>query len=159
MPQDHPDGTVPMQITGSDKKLPTDFQDQYVGMYLQPEFAAKEGTDKTFNAEGLDKNWGGYTHIDYAVAVGKIVYLTSGSFSIVSNVQAEYNDYFYGMARIQRIVGVATTDKANWGGLGGGAVSFPKPIVIEGPCTLRCLLHNRSDKAADLRLTVSGYEV
>jgi len=147
--------TITVSVTGTAQ---VNIYAQNVGIFLQPEWTAKEGTDKTFNAEGLNKTWGQYAAGDYSVGAGKIVYITSGSFSIVSNVQAEYNDYFYGLARIQRIVDATVTDKANWGGLGGGVVTFPKPIVFEGPCTLRYIIHNRSDKAADMWLTVAGYE-
>lgn len=160
MPQDHPDGTVPMQITGADKKLPIDHQDQNKGMYLQPEWAAKEGTDKNFTATVQNKTRDQYTYVTYQVPSGKTLYVTGVSFWIYSNAAADYDHFFYGSLVFKEGPwDEPGTHKGYGGGVGGGILPFTKPIEIVASEYATAMIYNRSNVAANLAVSFWGYEL
>ena len=129
---------------------------QSVGVYLQPEWAAKEGLDKTFFVSLGNKTFHQYGHADYAVPTGKTLYLTAMSFqSSASNAaDADKNQ----MAVIY-LFDTVSGNLGILGGNGGGAVVFEKPVVVGGGHTLQLYGLSQSNHAIDMTGCAWGYEV
>lgn len=157
MPQDHPDGTVPMQLTGADKKLPTDFQDQYVGMYLQPEWAAKEADDKSFTIDELTIASHALESLSYEVSSGKTLYISY--ITAYGNASAQADADKPQMTRVM-IANFTTGDYlAHLGGNGGIAMGFPISLTIPAGHIVKFYLSNRANHSMYMALTAGGYEI
>ena len=87
MPTDHPDGTWPIVVSRADIQTPvdlqhqtidieTDFKKQSVGVYSQPEWATKEGIQKSDSIFGYEVAEEGGPYSDYAVPENKTLYIT-----------------------------------------------------------------------------------
>lgn len=156
MPQDHPDGTVPMQITGADKKLPTDWQDQYRGVYLQPDWAAKEDIDKTLEATEADQARGNEVHFAYTPN-GKTLYITYFCAYCKAHdaADSDLNQMCWGLL-------ANITDAkyyARQGGNGGFMITFPTPIVIPAGKLLHGHVYNAANHNCDIGVSAGGYEL
>jgi len=157
MPQDHPDGTVPMQLTGADKKVPTDWQDQFRGVYLQPEWTAKEGTDKNLFANIANQAFAAVLDLSYTVPIGKILYVNSISFAINGNLAADAEKNNIGRLYLYDV----TNDKsiAVVGGNGGGQLPLLKPIAFSATTEIKLRLYNMAGHNTDLFSCLEGYEI
>ena len=127
-----------------------DIDAQSVGIYLQPEWAAKTEVNKIIQRANE-----GYT--DYSVPAGKTLYIGSLSFSHVatSGEYAELNQMGFIDFRDQTIPLVL----AALGGNGGGAVTFATPLVVPGGHTARLYFANGSDHTTTGLATAVGYEL
>jgi len=159
MPQDHPDGTVPMQITGADKKLPTDFQDQYVGVHTEAEFETKQEKDKNFLGDEACQVYGGYANNIYTVPPGKTLYITGISWGSHANAAADYDHFLYTYGFIRDNTPLPVVLKAALGGIGFGSIPFTRPIAIEASHQVEFRIYNLANVTCDLRVTAWGYEV
>ena len=151
MPQDHPDGTIPMQITGADKKLPLDFQDQYVGVHTEAEFETKQAKDKNLSGADTvpDSTYTGM--IDYTVPAGKTLYICQWG----ANVRADTGI----IGSLAQVVDSFVTIKALDGGTAGYAISFTRPIAFAAGvhCVVAIMHFAGADKICDA--FAMGYEL
>lgn len=160
MPQDHPDGTVPMQLTGADKKVPTDFQAQYIGMYQQPEWAAKEGTDKELLFEKGDLAAGAQASASYRVPAGKTLYITCFGCYVHATEAADRDTNHIVNCIIYDFVAPTTYQyKGVIGGNGGCGLSLTKPVVIDAAHYLYLMVRNGSNHEVAARAFTGGFEL
>lgn len=157
MPQDHPDGTVPMQITGADKKLPTDWQDQYVGVFLKPDWEAKENHDKSIGTALFNQPWMESSHVDYTVPAGKTLYITDYSFTGYAANAADADVNQSCMALLQDLT--AIIDYVFSGANGGGGGPLSVPIVIPENHTFRAAVYVTGNHNMNALIYARGYEV
>jgi len=119
------DVTVTVSVTGTAQ---VNLYAQNVGLYLKPEWEAKEGNDKGFQISNVNMVWGNSSYVEYDVPAGKTLYITSMGFGIFSAASDDYDHYLYGECYIYNATSVATI--ARVGGLGGGSLPFSQPLVI-----------------------------
>jgi len=168
MPTDHPDGTKSVAISRADIQTPidiqhqtvnieTDFKAQSVGVYAQPEWAAKEKVDKNFSAIAYNQARAAGSVIKYTVPEGKTLYITELSFSSYATDAGDSDLNQFSNASIYNV----TDDTTPWyqGGNGGGGMSFTKPIVIEAEHEVWFTCSNRANHNCELSLSVGGYEI
>jgi len=149
--------TLDINIAATDITLDIDIIAQSVGIYSQPEWAAKEGIDKNFICTGDNKGVGEYAYFEYAVPTGKTLYITGFSFLTFVNDPANYDHFLY--ARAILLNSTDTIYLCEMGGVGGGGMSLSKPATLVAGKTLRGVVGNNSNVACSLGLTVWGYEV
>ncbi len=136
--------------------------DQNVGVYLQPEWAAKEGTYKCFHAEDV-VNFGDFVTITYVVPVGKELRITSGSYAVFPIAAADMTNQVLAYASILSQV----YQSLNWNNFefitdvtGAGApLMFPTPLVVASGERLKAAVQNRTNCQAGLLINAVGYEV
>lgn len=169
MPTDHPDGTRPIVISRADIKMPTDFQhqtinlktnfkEQEVGVYLQPEWAAKKEIDKNLEIIECVIEDDDTASIDYPVGAGKTLYLTHYSVSISGDTRADRELPQIVEAYIA-IGGPPWSYYGIAGGNGGVVQAFTKPVVIDGGETVWLIIHNRAGHSAKVWGSCCGYEI
>lgn len=134
-----------------------DYEGNKVGLYLIPEWAAKEGTDKSFYGFGTNVAVGDSAVVNYTVPAAKTLYISAAAFaaSAYADANADLNQVAW-----FRIVDTTTGDVFVYiGGNSGGQITFPKPIVIPAAHQVSIRLFNQSNHTLNLRFTAQGYEV
>ena len=125
-----------------------DIKAQSVGVYTAPDWASKEGDDFVLRLEPISKDKNAEGEATWDVPGGKTAYVYGASvFGYVSNT-ANRNEHILIQGVIRRTVGVSTTDRAYFGGNGGGHVNLETPIVYEAGNTVRLGVANRSGQDA-----------
>jgi hypothetical protein len=130
---------------------------QSVGIYLQPEWAAKEGKDKNFLAYSAGVVPGDGPSIVYTVPAGKTLYITQIAwFSCAADgADRELNQM------CSSLLYNATTDTfyQSIGGNGGGSCIYNKPYVIPAGQQIQIYCTNESNHTTNAYITAQGYEV
>ena len=157
MPQDHPDGTVPMQITGADKKLPTDFQDQNVGVHSEAEFEVKQGKDKKVGVVLSSRGFAESDVANYTVPAGKTLYICGVSVCVRASLAADY-DHFLHITLMLRdeTLGSALLSIS---GVGGANMPLLRPLVFEAGHQLSLTIINYANVTCEGVGYIFGYEV
>ena len=139
-------GTANIQITA-----------QTVGIYLQPEWAAKTGVDKDFDALSTDKPWLGSASGTYTVPAGKTLYITDCSFFIrpVNEYDASRPLYFIGY--LYNDTTGATFARIS--GIGGAVKVFSKPGTIPENEVFAYAIYSTSMVKTDIAVHANGFEV
>lgn len=165
---DYPDWTGLAQVVGTDIMvavdvqggyimLPVDWQSQFAGVFLQPDWTALQGTDKNFRIAAANLPIGSSIDGEYPVPEGKTLFITGLSFFIVGSAPADRNNNQMGFAELYNLT--TATYLAELGGNGGNGISFSKPLVIDGGETFMYLIYNRANHLVNAELTVWGYEI
>lgn len=130
---------------------------QRVGVYLQPEWAAKEGDDKNFKAVDADKAPSEAVYVGYTVPTGKTLFITQLGFSSHGHNAADRDKHQMCHGSIED----NTLSTRIWlqGGNGGGSQSFSKPIAIPEDHQVNFLCYNFANHNCDLKVAAGGYEV
>jgi|GEM_PF-6102944 len=144
-------------ITVTATNLSIKIDAQAVGVYLQPEWAAKERKDKNFSFMAMNLAVGATGNAYYTVPADKDLYLCGFSFEIYATNNADKNNNQIGAISLYNLD--TTTTLAWLGGNGGGGVVFAKPILVPEGEQLRYSWSNRSNHVASGYVTVWGYEV
>lgn len=136
-----------------------DFEGQKQKVYLVPEWAAKEGTDKNFVViPGTLAAFGDADTSDYTVPAGKTLIINdlglSGHAAVAAN--AELNQIVE--AQLMQFVGVAYVQREVIGGNGGGSLHLTKPRSFVAGTKVRLRVINWSNHGLDPIATMSGYE-
>lgn len=134
-----------------------DYEGGKSGLYLKPEWAAKEATDKSFSGSGTNKAAGVGIEALYAVTAGKKLYVVS----------IGVTSYAYAVANAelnQMVLGFVLNDTLGTilgaiGGNGGAFAQYNKVLVIDGGQTVSLSALNASGHACNLGLSVQAYEV
>lgn len=134
-----------------------DFSFTGAGVYLMPEWKAKEGYDKDFEAEDATLSFGQEVYDTYTVPVGKTLYITQIGFALIPNVVANSEKEHWCLAQIYN----PNTAERIWiqGGNGGGWASFTKPIVIKAGTTIWFVLIAYPDHTCTGFIYAGGYEI
>ena len=131
--------------------LTIDIEAQSVGVYLQPDWQVKAGTDKNIYASAslADATW--TKVLDYTVPTGKTFYLTQWGFMV--SATTGMNAYLY-------YTHITTdTELACGGGYFGGMQSFTKPIAIVAGDKIRMMLIHFAGTAKGTGCSIGGYEL
>jgi hypothetical protein len=137
--------------------LTIDVSAQSVGVYLQPEWASKEGTDKNFRASQANLSFGTYGLATHAVPAGKTLFITHiGGYSYAhAAADADKNQ----MMAISIYDTTAPGYLFETGGNGGAFANFSKPLVIPEGHTVWFMAWNFANHSCDVSVSASGYEV
>lgn len=130
---------------------------QNSGVYLQPEWAAKIGIDKTFDFEEFAIPPDTWQSFHYLVPPGVKFYITEVTFQMHATALADRE-----LNQMCHLFIWDFTSNATYmwfGGNGGGALSLSKPIVIPSGHTVYIEVGNSSNHNGDCRMAVAGYEV
>jgi len=130
---------------------------QTVGVYLQPEWAAKEGVDKNITVWENNVAAGSGTTGYYTVPSGKTLFICGASFKIHAYLAADRDLNQMGALRLRD--NTAGIELCFLGGNGGAGTTFPKPLVFNEGTELYYGAYNYSDHSCNLCLTVWGYEI
>ena len=143
-----------INIKAQEVTIDMDIEAQSVGIYLQPEWAVKAGTQKYFQIQASDVAAGAGFSVQHPVPSGKTFYLTHfvGLLFASSALDADkpqiVEGYFYGAGQKLRV-----------GGNGGFAVTFPTPPPTPAGATCTFRLENRSGHTCDASILGAGYEI
>lgn len=143
---DYPDGT----------RL-TDFLSQTVGVYLQPEWTALQGVDKNFRLYNAALAFDAFAFANYTVPADKTLYICGLSFFLHAAAIADGDKPQIGYAGIYNATDALYLGDV--GGNGGGAIAFPKPLVVEGGKVFRYWIFNEANHTCKAQVTVWGYEI
>jgi len=134
-----------------------DLEAQSTGMYLQPEWAAKEGIDKEIILTVLLLAADYDVYAEYTVPANKKYYICALAFYIAAYDVADRDKNQIGAASLYVVS--PTSMPAVIGGNGGGALVLPKPAVIGGGQTVRLHLRNHTSHTVKGRAMCWGYEI
>ena len=132
-----------------------DFEGDKSALYLKPEWSAKEGTDKNFACENNNAGWGEFAIEIYEVPTVKTLYLCGVSFQTQVLTDTDYDHFLY----VQVGITIDLTTVVTLSGLGGGGLTFPKPIVVAAGEEVVLLVVNRAKLSCKVSGTMWGYEV
>jgi hypothetical protein len=134
-----------------------DFEGDKSGLYLKPEWAAKEATDKNFQAYASNVVWGFGATVSYTVPVGKTLYITELTFRCYSfaMANADLPQHVWAFL-INATAGVTPVDI---GGNGGGQVVLNKPVVFTAGQLMTLEVWPGANHACNVGITAQGYEV
>lgn len=130
---------------------------QKVGLFLQPEWAAKEQTDKNFRGTTSDLQYGLYTLASYPVTKGKTL--------IVNHIGGKSSGHNLADRDKPQMMSVSIYDETaeeylfDAGGNGGIFASLPKPIRIPSEHYIWIMGWNWAGHNCDVTVSASGYEV
>jgi len=130
---------------------------QTTGIYLQPEWSAKEEIDKSFAGNTQNMAWEDVGIIEYTVPTGKTLFLSGASLSIRATDPVDYDHFLYALLEID--YGIPATKLCYLGVLGGGSITFPVPRVIPAGETLKIRYRNEANVDCDIFVTAWGYEI
>ena len=128
---------------------------QTVGVYLQPEWAALQGTDKNFSAQGTNKVFQEIVSGSYLVPPGKTLYVNTLAFVISASVAENADLNQMGQAEILDNL----LQRGAVGGNGGGALVFPIPVVVAAEHTFYWVGTCKANHACNIGVIVKGYEL
>jgi len=119
---------------------------QTIGVYLQPEWAAKEGTHKTLDGLASGISFGEEAAINYTVPAGKTLFINSFSGRSNSDVaeNADANQICGGY------ISVAGDYFAQIGGNGGFSMLFPVPVVASSGQLVIATIYNYSNHTYEI---------
>ena len=134
-----------------------DYSPTAVDVVLRPEWAAKEGVDKSFQSSSSPRTFGQSFFVSYTVPLTKTLYIVH--FGIrnvpVAAVDGDKNQICEG-----RIVDFTTsTTLWNQGGNGGLGIAFHKPIVIPGDHRVDMYAYTFAAHDTNLGLYAAAYEI
>lgn len=134
-----------------------DILTQSVGVYLQPEWAAKEGTDKNLSVRSSTIASHTGIVVNYGVPAGKTLYITQITFYCWGSDAADKEKDQMCWTYIYDNDGLAY----RWfmGGNGGGGISLSKPMVFDTGNNINIGIINESGHNVDLGVLACGYEV
>lgn len=136
--------------------MASDIIAQHVGVYLQPEWAAKEGVDKNFDYYALLAS-GGNASSTYTVPAGKTLYIVTTSIVAFPDDLANASTRCPCFAQFRD--DTDGVDLFHIGGEGGGAASFTKAIAFPAEHDFKVTVINVSGFTLKQYLTILGYEI
>jgi hypothetical protein len=136
---------------------PTWWKDQDEGVYLRPEWAAKEAEDKNFHLGIVDKASGAGALGTYTVPAGKTLYICGLSWYLYAHAAADRDKDQVGAAVLNDQD--ADTYPVNLGGHGGAGMNLNKPMTVPAGNRFRYGLYNFSNHNATGILNAWGYEI
>jgi len=131
---------VPTKFVEQAANMETDFKAQSVGVYAQPEWATKEGIQKSDSIFGDEIAEEGSPYSDYTVTTGKTLYITQLSGMLVPSPPVDVPDIDPMAVGITDIT--ASIEYFRVGGDGGCGMALPSPIKIPGGHTVRLYAYN-----------------
>lgn len=133
-----------------------DFEGDKSGLYLKPEWAAKEGVDKNFlGSTDAPESRGEGVYADYSVPAGETLFVTQLSFLNRSVAAADSdNAQMCEAGLIVDDIRVIIT-----GGNGGGAIILNKPLRVNALSIVRGYAINWANHLTQTLVAYGGYVV
>lgn len=164
--KDYPDWTGLAQLIGTNIMLavdvqggyimlPVDWQSQFVGVYLQPEWSAFKAIDKEFYKTGDTAGWNTYITLSYTPTAPRTLYICGFSYGAYVQAAADYDHFIYNSGSLSVDDAIVFKGVA----LGGDSVIFPKPIVIGPGNEMELFSYNWTNLALTNMLSAFGYEI
>jgi len=149
--------TLDINLAASAVTLDIDIIAQSVGVYLQADWSALQGTDKNLSSIGNVKTFGQAALLDYTVPTGKTFYTLGLSAAIYPNAAADYDHFI----RVGLVLANQTDALylASIGGESGCSLILNKPIAIAADKLVRLAGTNYSDIEVGLDIVLWGYEI
>ena len=147
---------IDVNINAAAIELDIDITAQHIGVYLVPDWSAKEGDDKTFSVS----HTGGHGTGDkgsYNVPAGKTLYLTAFTWYCYAANAADADKPHHSMVYLRDTT--AGVNYALHGGDGGGGIALNKPVVIPENHTLQYWATVRANHNCSVAFCVLGYEI
>lgn len=132
-----------------------DYEGGKSGLYLKPEWAAKEGTHKVF---ALTKPLAAYDDAEYdsyLVPAGKVLFVHSATLSAFASAAADADKAQHFRTTLQ----IGSVVYFSQGGDGGATIALLPPMRINGGSYFQMGIVNKSNHALRIELSVAGYEV
>lgn len=151
-------GTIAIDIkTATIGNLTIDIEAQSVGVYMQPEWAALQGTDKSFYASTDSAEWNGYAEDTWDVVGGDNLYITAFGASCIPH---GFVDEDKTMIFVVDIGDIETGgEMLHQGGNYGCSLSLSKPLVIPVGHTFSVKITRKGTGVADIKVSAHGYLV
>ncbi|MBA7592818.1 hypothetical protein ES708_35012 [subsurface metagenome] len=128
-----------------------------MGIYLQADWAAKEGTDKDFIVAVGNITFGIGGGTGYKVPEGKTLFLTHFLFSIWADASADGDKNQMGIAYIKDHDSGFVI--AQIGGNGGASVVFNKPLIFAEDETMDYYIMSFANHTTNGKISAHGFEV
>jgi len=150
--------TFNVAIQSSAVTINMDIKAQSVGVYLQPEWAARSGVDKDFQGEADFAAGAANTYTVYTVPTGKAFLVNQVGLIDLLNTS---NQTFAPPLSLSLAAfnGSTYAWKAGASGAGGGVSNLVKPAYFAAGLEVRVRLANPSSIPARLCYFISGYEI
>lgn len=132
-----------------------DYEGGKAGIYLIPEWAAFEATDKNFTASAINVARLGAAFVNYVVPAGKTLYITTASFSNRANLAADADKN----QMCDLIIQDGAVSVFYQGANGGGNVSLSKPLVFDAGSSVSFYIYNQANHNTVVALVAGGYEI
>ncbi len=132
-----------------------DYEGDKSGLYLIPEWAAKEAVDKNFTVISGAIVFGFTAETTYVIPTGKTLYIVGLSFASVANLAADGDNNQMAFVDIT----IDTAYLSFLGGNGGGAEGFAKPMVFTEGTTFKLRVWNRANHTSLIYASCWGYEL
>lgn len=134
-----------------------DFEGGKSGLYSVAEWAAKEGADKNFRIQGLNKANAEGVSGYYTVPTGKTLYMCGASFHIFATASLNADLNQIGMFALINVT--TSTVLFRGGGNGGGSCIFSRPIVFTAGQQMQYHCVPYANHNCNLDATFWGYEI
>ena len=135
-----------------------DFSPTAVDVVLQPEWAAKEGTDKNFKASKEVTTYGDGAAVTYEVPAGKTLVITQIGGRSRARLQADANNNQMCEVTIYEYDGLGYVAVETVGGNGGAYMALKKPRVFEAGDKVQFGISNWANHDVHTWVNASGYE-
>lgn len=142
-------GNVAVNIAGQISNVTISLAAQTVGISLQGDWAAREGTDKDFDGDVASPTSGWNLVISYSVPANKTLFIYDVSFRYGSDT---------GRIVISLENDTDTVVLAQTAGDGGGWMSFTKPKVVHASHTVKLWARYYGGAGGALHCSMGGYE-
>ncbi len=129
---------------------------QNVGIFLQPDWAAKGGTDKNFTASGTNVAVNGLANVSYTPAT-KPLYITRLSGGILGFADADKDKAQHGYWLVSDIT--AGTTLWGQGGDGGIGPTISPALAVPVGHEVQFQVANYSGHPANIAIFAGGYEI
>jgi len=139
-----------VNIVGATATVSISITAQSVGLWIQPQWAAKGGYDKTLHGYDNIVAGGASVLIDYVVPSGKTLYITDVSFARISDQGPVYL-WIYDYTHSVTVFTVAAMQ--------GGAIILNTPKVFPGGTEIWVYIQNPGTTDSDFEVTVGGFEI
>lgn len=133
-----------------------DYSPTAVDVVLRPEWAAREGTDKSFSASGINLAFGEFADLSYVVPAGKTLVITTITARVDATLAADGDSEQHAEVLLRDVT--AATQWINPGVNGGFGLSLNRPIRVPAGHTYKQTIYSRANHNVTLRMDTFGYE-
>ena len=134
-----------------------DFEGDKSGLYLKPEWSAREALDKNFYAHNLLAAWAGTAIVTYNVPAGKTLYICGAACLVAPILVADVDKTIRCMFKLEE--GIGATYRLQESSFGGNSVTLAKPLVWTGGEQFKATIVSLSAPVVSITINAWGYEV
>lgn len=136
-----------------------DFEGEKSGLYLTPEWAAKEGKDVTITDSAGNVSYSAGVTKDTVIPADTTRFIVQASWVNRAQDAADADKDQMSQLGIAKIDPAPTVNHCLIGGNGGGQANFPKPLKFATGETLRVVATNWANHDTVISFTLTGYDI